>query len=74
MAGRAEQDKIAHLVVVALAIQVSDFQNFRNAEAAMRAEQPVFVVLEGELSIIDTFHINNVTVTQRFKTAERKAL
>ena len=57
MAGRAEQDKIPHVVVVALAIQVSDLQHVRYAEPAMRAEQPVVVVRECELAIVDAFHV-----------------
>ena len=57
MAGRAEQDKIAHIVVVALAIQVSDLQHVRYAEPAMGAEQPVLIVPEGKFAIVDAFHV-----------------
>ena len=38
VAGRAEQDKIAHVVVVVLTIKVSDFQNVGDSESAMRAD------------------------------------
>ena len=60
VARRAEQDKIAQVVVVALAVQVSNFQHLRYAESAMRAEQPVLVVLEGELAIVDAFHCSAI--------------
>ena len=57
VAGRAEQDKIADVVVVAVTIKVSDLQNVGNSEAAMRAEQPVAVVLECKLAVVDAFHV-----------------
>jgi len=56
VARRAQQDKIAQVVVMALAIQVRHFQYLRYAESAMGAEQPVVVVREGELAIVDAFH------------------
>ena len=56
MAGRAEQNEIAHLVVMPVAIQVRDFQHVLDAEAAMSTEQPVVVVLESEFAIVDALH------------------
>ena len=57
MAGWAEQDKIPDVVVVAVTIKVSDFQNIGDSEPTMRAEQPAFVVLEGKFAIVDAPHI-----------------
>jgi hypothetical protein len=60
VARRAQQDKIAQVVVVVLAIQVRNFQHLRYAETAVRAEETVFVVLEGEFAIVDPFHCSAI--------------
>lgn len=60
MTSRAEQDKIADVVIASLAIKMSDLQHVRYAKSAMRAEQPVLVVLERKLPIIDTLRHGRV--------------
>lgn len=56
VARRAEKDKIADVVVLAVAIKVSYLQDFRNAESTMRTKQPILVVFEGKLAIVDAVH------------------
>ena len=54
MARRAQDDKIANLVVGALAVQMTYLQNVGYPEAAVRAHWRV--VLERELPVIDALH------------------
>jgi hypothetical protein len=54
VAGRAQDNKIADVVVGALAVDVTHLQNVGDAEAAVRADWRV--VLECELPIINALH------------------
>ncbi len=54
MARRAQNDKVAYVVVGALTIDVTHLQNVGDAEAAVRAD--FRVMSECELPIIDAIH------------------
>jgi len=56
MASRTEENKILRGIVLTAAVEMGDFQNVRETESAMCAEEPVPIVLKCELSIIKTFH------------------
>ncbi len=53
MTVRTQDDKVAHTIVVAIAIHVSDFKCLRYAEPAQGAER--LVGLERQFAVVDPF-------------------
>lgn len=75
MAVRTENDEILDIIVRALAIDVANFQNIFNAEAAMCAD--LRIMLERQLAVIHAVDLewttSPVLLIKRFHCAELSA-